>query len=155
MNSKGFFMDLISDEFLGLFIFFLSLLAWGFVFGFVVGDVGYDLTGNSATYHHDLVLMNFIRSPIGDGTVGGLIVNAFQKNERKALETALDGMVQNVYGQSERVCWKLWHYRDGVKKQLVGIPCRKTEDIFEGDVIFLMPDGKKIPLEFTIPGYAQ
>ena len=115
----------------------------------------YDLQGSEAVYQNDLMLINFIRTPAGDGTIGDLIVNAFQKNEKEALNTALGGILQKVYGQAENVCWKLWYFDDSGKEQLAGIPCRKTEDIFKGDVIFLMPDGKQVKLELTVPGYAK
>ena len=137
----------------GWFLFFLSVLSWGLIFGVVRNDITFKLDAQASPLQ-DMSFINILKTPFQDTTVTQIVVDAYQKKNSDRLEIALDQTLDAIYGDPNPVCWKLWYYdAQDTKQLLAGTDCKTTKQLFSGKTIIPLPDTSRLKLELTIPGY--
>lgn len=152
IGKKGFFMGLPADV-VGWFLFFLSILSWGLIFGVVRADITFKLDAQHTPSFQDLAFINILRTPFQDTTIVQLVIEAHQQQKKDRLELALDQALNTIYGDPYPVCWKLWYYdAQDTKQLLAGTGCKATKQLFSGKTVIPLPDTSHLRLELAIPG---
>jgi len=153
MPKKGFFMGLFTDI-IGWFILFLGVVLWAIVFFISNTTVSYQIKEQSAYLNNEGILLNYLTSPTEEGNIADLIIQVYGGEEPTKLVNELDYILNQVYGKSGDICWKLWYYQENNDKELlVGTECGKKTNFFDAETIIPTPEGDKIKIKLNVPGY--
>jgi len=155
MLKKGFFMGLFTDI-IAWFILFLGVTLWAVVFFISSSAISYQIKEQSTYLNNEGILLNYLISPTQEGNIADLIVLVYNGEDKTKLVNELDPILNEIYGKSGDICWKLWYYTENNKKKLlVGTECGKKTNFFDAETLTPTPDGDKLKIKLSIPGYKK